>query len=89
MCSIFPHLQLGKIPTHSYNTKPYPLIHVITSIIIVQQKYDDLLFFRYIAGPDGLKRLQTVRFHDDNIVTPEIGTFIAPSVVQDDQDYED
>ena len=53
----------------------------------MQQKYyDDLLFFRYIAGPDGLKRLQTVRLDDDNIVTPEIGTFNAPSVVQDEQD---
>lgn len=40
--------------------------------------------FRYIAGPDGLKRLQTVRLDDDNIVTPEIGTFSATSVVQDE-----
>ena len=29
-------------------------------------------FLRYVAGPDGLKRLQTVRIDDENIVTPKI-----------------
>lgn len=30
--------------------------------------------FRYVAGLDGLKRLQTVRLDDENVVTPEVST---------------
>ena len=29
---------------------------------------------RYVAGLDGLKRLQTVRLDDENVVTPEVST---------------
>ena len=35
--------------------------------------------YRYVAGLDGLKRLQTVRLDDDTIVTPEVSTFVGTS----------
>lgn len=36
---------------------------------------------RYVAGSDGLKRLQTVRIDDENIITPKIHLFNSSSGV--------
>ena len=35
--------------------------------------------YRYLAGVDGLKRLQTVRLDDEHLVTPELNTYSSSS----------
>ena len=32
-------------------------------------------YYRYVSGLDGLKRLQTVRFDDETLVTPELNVY--------------
>ena len=41
--------------------------------------------FRYVPGVDGLKRLQTVRLDDENLVTPELNIFSGASTSSEPQ----
>ena len=36
-------------------------------------------YSRYVSGLDGLKRLQTVRFDDETLITPELNVYQALS----------
>lgn len=55
-------------------------VHACSIILHMGHTLTVASYYRYVSGLDGLKRLQTVRFDDETLVTPELNVYQPSSI---------